>query len=63
MQNIGLLTYMMNWHSLSKKKKTFDIDIFNFEFNKIEELKNSNKKWVSSFIILLNYIYNNSYFI
>lgn len=56
MQNIGFLTYMMNWHSLSKKKKTFDIDIFNFEFNKIEELKNSNKK-MSEFIYYIIKLY------
>lgn len=56
MQNIGLLTYMMNWHNLSKKKKTFDIDIFNFEFNKIEELKNSNKK-MSEFIYYIIKLY------
>lgn len=56
MQNIALLTYMINWHSLSKKKKTFDIDIFNFEFNKIEELKNSNKK-VSEFIYYIIKLY------
>lgn len=56
MQNIGLLTYMMNCHNLSKKKKTFDIDIFNFEFNKIEELKNSNKK-MSEFIYYIIKLY------
>lgn len=48
MQNISL-SCMMNWHHLLRKKK-FNIDIFNFEFNKIEELENSSERVSERFI-------------